>query len=160
MSARRLRVDWPTPGLAVLAGPIDEAAELDALLRGASAGGLRLDLAAVSSINSIGVRDWIRLLAAAHAAGVAVELTRVSEPIVAQLNMIVAARGHAEVRSFFAPYACDACGHEESRLLDPVADGAALRAGTPPAAPCPACSAPLAFDDFPERYLAFLAPSP
>ena len=35
--------------------------------------------------------------------------------------MIIATRGAAQVTSFFAPYACDACGREESLLIDTVA---------------------------------------
>ncbi|MEZ4368388.1 MAG: hypothetical protein R2939_19225 [Kofleriaceae bacterium] len=156
MTAPRLRVQGTAPGVVSLSGVIDEAAGLDAVLPLAVDARLRLDLGGVTFVNSVGVRDWIHLLAAAAAAGVAIELVRVSEPMVQQLNMIVATRGHAAVRSFVAPYACDACGHEEARLLELAEHGDTLRAGAPPPAPCPACPSPMAFDDFPERYLAFL----
>ena len=140
-----------------LAGAIDETAQLNGLLARARGGRLALDLAGVTFINSLGVRDWIRFLAAAQAAGIAVELRRVSEPLVHQLNMIIAARGAAQVTSFYAPYACDACGREESLLLDATAQRERLLRLEPPPMACPECATPMAFNDFPERYFSFLS---
>ena len=141
-----------------LAGSIDETAKLVDLLSHARGGRLVLDLAEVSFINSLGVRDLIRMQAAARDAGIQVELRRVSEPIVHQLNMIVATRGSSQVTSFFAPYACDACGREESLLIDAVAHGKQLAQLLPPPQTCPECGAAMAFNDFPERYFSFLQP--
>lgn len=141
----------------VLAGAIDETAALHEMIGRAQNGKLNLDLAAVTFINSLGVRDWIRMQAAAQKAGLAVELRRVAEPLVHQLNMIIATRGNARVTSFFAPYACDACGREESLLIDAVANAAGLAKLEPPAMTCPECGAQMAFNDFPERYFSFLS---
>ena len=143
-------------GQLVLSGSIDESSELDKLLAYAQNGALALDLAGVAFINSLGVRDWIRMLAAAARHGIAVELRRVSEPVIHQLNMIVATR--TRTRSFYAPYACDACGREESMLVDVDAHGPQLVRLAPPAMTCPECGAAMAFNDFPERYFSFLAP--
>ena len=110
-------------------------------------------------INSLGVRDWIRMQAEAIRANLNVELRRVSEPIIHQLNMIIATRGNSRVSSFFAPYACDACGREESLLVDAIANGASLAQLVPPPMRCPECGAQMAFNDFPERYFSFLVPS-
>jgi eukaryotic-like serine/threonine-protein kinase len=140
-----------------LAGAIDESAALHDLLARAPGGRLVLDLGAVTFINSLGVRDWIRMQAAAQRTGIAVELRRLSEPLVHQLNMIVAARGAAHVTSFFAPYACDACGREESLLIDAVANHDRLLRLDPPPMACPECGAQMAFNDFPERYFSFLS---
>jgi anti-anti-sigma regulatory factor len=140
-----------------LAGAIDETAALPELLARARNGRLALDLAAVTFINSLGVRDWIRMQAAAQKAGVAIELRRVAEPIVQQLNMIIATRGTGRVTSFFAPYACDACGREESLLLDAAAHRERLNRMDPPTMDCPECGAPMVFNDFPERYFSFLS---
>jgi anti-anti-sigma regulatory factor/predicted RNA-binding Zn-ribbon protein involved in translation (DUF1610 family) len=145
------------PGVLALAGAIDEHAAMAELLARAGAGRLVLDLAGVTFINSLGVRDWIRLQSAAAAAGLAVELRRVSEVLVHQLNMIIATRGNASVRSFFAPYACDACGREEALLIDTAEAAAGLARLEPPARTCPECGAAMAFNDFPERYFSFLA---
>ena len=140
-----------------LAGAIDEGAALPELLGRAEGGRLVLDLAGVTFINSLGVRDWIRMQQAAQAQHVAVELRRVAEPIVHQLNMIVATRGAARVSSFFAPYACDACGREDSLLVDAVAHRERLERLDPPPQVCSECGAQMAFNDFPERYFSFLA---
>lgn len=146
----------PGPGQLVLTGSIDESSELDKLLARASNGVLVLDLAGVTFINSLGVRDWIRMLAAATQRGITVELLRVSEPVIHQLNMIVATR--ARTHSFFAPYACDRCGREDSMLIDADAHGAQLVQLVPPGMSCPECGSAMVFNDFPERYFSFLAP--
>jgi len=140
-----------------LAGSIDESAALHELISRATNGRLTLDLAAVTFINSLGVRDWIRMQAAAQKANLAVELRRVAEVLVHQLNMIIATRGSALVSSFYAPYACDACGREESLLIDAVANHDRLIRLDPPAQTCPECGSAMAFNDFPERYFSFLS---
>jgi hypothetical protein len=140
----------------VLAGSIDESAALHELVARARNRRLVLDLAAITFINSLGVRDWIRMQAAAQQGNLAVELRRVAEPLVHQLNMIIATRGNAHVTSFFAPYACDACGREESLLIDAVANADRLGKLDPPPMQCPECGAQMAFNDFPERYFSFL----
>jgi anti-anti-sigma regulatory factor len=149
----------PTGDQLVLAGAIDETSALLELLGRAINRRLVLDLAGVTFINSLGVRDWIRMQGEATRGNVAIELRRVSEPIIHQLNMIIATRGQSHVTSFFAPYACDACGREESLLVDAVANGASLAQLVPPPMQCPECGAPMAFNDFPERYFSFLTPS-
>lgn len=141
----------------VLAGSIDETSGLVDLAARAAGGRLVLDLAAITFINSLGVRDWIRMQAAATKANLAVELRRVCEPIIHQLNMIIATRGRARVTSFFAPYACDSCGREDSLLIDATLHAAALAQLEPPPMSCPECGAPMAFNDFPERYFSFLS---
>ena len=146
----------PENGQLVLAGSIDETAGLMQLLTHAQGKQLVLDLGGITFINSLGVRDWIRMQAAASQQGLKVELRRVAEVIIHQLNMIIATRGTARVTSFFAPYACDGCGREESLLIDAVAHAAQLQQLQPPAMKCPECGAQMAFNDFPERYFSFL----
>jgi len=152
----RMTIDAQGDAL-LLAGAIDESAALDELIGRAASGRLVLDLGGITFINSLGVRDWIRMQAAAQKANVAVELRRVAEPLVHQLNMIIATRGNARVTSFYAPYACDACGREESLLIDAVANAGGLARLEPPPMTCPECGAQMAFNDFPERYFSFLS---
>ena len=156
---RRMQILRETGGVVVLSGAIDENAGLHELLDMAQGNRLILDLGGITFINSLGVRDWIRLQASATQRGIQVEMRRVAEVIVHQLNMIIATRGTARVTSFFAPYACDACGREESLLIDAVANGASLMALQAPAMNCPECGAQMAFNDFPERYFSFLTSS-
>ncbi len=153
----RLQITPVSPGKLMLAGSIDESAAVIDLLPRAADQKLTLDLAGVTFINSLGVRDWIRMQQAAQKAKLAVQLDRVSEVLVHQLNMIIATRGDAKVTSFYAPYACDACGREESILIDAVAHHAELVNMQAPPATCPECKAQMAFNDFPERYFSFLA---
>ena len=141
----------------LLAGSIDESSELMSLLGRARGGRLVLDLAGVTFINSLGVRDWIRFQATATQQAIAVELRRVAEVLIHQLNMIIATRGTARVTSFFAPYACDSCGREESLLVDAVANAQRLATLEPPPMTCPECGGQMAFNDFPERYFSFLS---
>jgi anti-anti-sigma regulatory factor len=141
----------------VISGSIDDTSGLLDLLAHARERRLLLDLGGVTFINSLGVRDWIRLQGAAQRAGVAVELHRVTEPLVQQMNMIIAARRGARVVSFFAPYACDACGREASLLIDAVTHAQGLARLQPPALGCAECGAMMVFNDFPERYFSFLS---
>jgi eukaryotic-like serine/threonine-protein kinase len=153
----RLNID-AGPGQWNLSGSIDETSALVELLARAQGGLLVLDLAGVTFINSLGVRDWIRMQSEASRQHIAIELRRVSEPIIHQLNMIIATRGSSRVASFYAPYACDACGREESLLIDVAANAVGLANLVAPAMPCPECGAQMAFNDFPERYFSFLVP--
>ena len=153
----RLSIE-PSPDQLVLSGAIDETSALAELLGRAQNRRLVLDLAGVNFINSLGVRDWIRMQSEATRQGIAIELRRVSEPIIHQLNMIIATRGTSQVASFFAPYACDACGREESLLVDARSPG--LTQLVAPPQKCPECGAAMAFNDFPERYFSFLVPEP
>ena len=143
----------------IVAGAIDEHADLMGLLKSAQGGRLALDLHGITFINSLGVRDWIRMQAAATSQNIKIELRRVAEVLIHQLNMIIATRGTSKVTSFVAPYACDKCGREESLVIDAVANAQTLAALQPPAVPCPECGAPMEFNDFPERYFSFLASS-
>jgi anti-anti-sigma regulatory factor len=149
----------PEGDVLVLAGSIDETADLMGLLGRAQGGKLVLDLGGVTFINSLGVRDWIRMQATATQNRIAIELRRVAEVIIHQLNMIIATRGTAHVTSFFAPYACDSCGREDSLLVDAVANAQGLAKLEPPAVKCPECGGQMAFNDFPERYFSFLSKS-
>lgn len=149
----------PSGDALVLSGAIDEHSQLMELLGQARGGKLVLDTGGITFINSLGVRDWIRMQASATQQGIAIELRRVAEVLIHQLNMIIATRGTSRVTSFFAPFACDACGREESLLIDAVAHAAELAQLQPPAMKCPECSAQMAFNDFPERYFSFLTPA-
>jgi anti-anti-sigma regulatory factor len=153
----RMQLTELADGALALAGSLDETAGLIDLLARARGGRLVLDLAGVTFINSLGVRDWIRMQTAAQQQRIAVELRRVAEPIVHQLNMIIATRGASQVSSFFAPYACDRCGREDSLLIDALAHHDTLVRLQAPPQKCSECGAAMAFNDFPERYFSFLA---
>ncbi len=137
-----------------LSGQIDENATLVDLV-GQLSSPVTFDLGLVSFINSMGVREWIRLLRALEAKQIEVRLARCSEAMVHQINMIVDALGHAQVASFFAPYACNSCGFETSLVVDVDAHKEQLQELRAPDLPCPQCEEPMQFSEIAERYLAF-----
>lgn len=150
----------PRDGELYLAGVIDEAARLLDLPGRARNGKLVLDLAGITFINSQGVREWIRMMQAAASAGVRIELRRVSEPMIHQLNIVPATRGVAMVTSFIAPYECEHCDTEQDVVLDVRQHGASLARMTAPPIPCPSCQRPMALSNMPELYFTFLAAKP
>jgi anti-anti-sigma regulatory factor len=141
-----------------LAGVIDESATLQELAgRAVASRGLILDLGGVTFINSLGVREWIRMQQAAQGLGVGFELRRVAVPLVHQLNIVPATRAAAMVTSFFAPYECEDCDAEHDMVLDVRLHGADLARMRAPKLPCPDCKRPMLFGAPPELYFTFLA---
>ncbi len=134
-------------------GEIDENADFGELRRRLK-GPVVFHLAEVRRINSCGVREWVNFVR--DLPGVTeLTFTHCSPAIVTQLNMIYNFRGAAKVRSFYAPYVCDACGHEDEKLLD-VQNQFPTGPSRVPDYACEQCGAAMEFDDLPERYLSFL----
>ena len=146
----------PNADQVLLGGSIDESAKLADLLTLAQAGRLVLDLAGITFINSIGVREWCYMQQAAAKQKIAIELRRVAEPLVHQLNIVPAARGVSLVSSFFAPYECDECDREHLMLLDVRQHGTDLAKMRAPTLKCPDCGEDLVFAHPPELYFTFL----
>jgi hypothetical protein len=140
----------------VLSGRLDETAPLAARAEAWAAAEVTIDTGGVVFINSIGVREWMRLLRGLAGRTARVRLERCAEVIIEQINMIDDARGNAVVASFHAPYECSACGREASMLLDVAAHGAAMRRMEPPAMICPDCGQPMDLYELPEKFFSFL----
>jgi CheY-like chemotaxis protein len=135
----------------VLRGDFTEATRFDELLP-AMLGRVVFDTAQVTYMNSLGVRAWCEFLRRAPIQGF--ELHACSVPFILQASMVRDVIGRGTVTSFFAPYHCIGCDHQEERLLQAAA---ILASGlTPPVYKCPECGGALEFDDLPERYFAFL----
>jgi len=141
----------------VLGGAIDERTQLQPLLHSAGSKHLVLDLAGITFINSLGVREWVRLQTVARDSGVRFELHRVAEVLILQLNIVPAARAASDVKSFFATYACDRCDEEQTELIDVAAHRPALEKLQAPPVACRACKQPAALSEPPELYFSFLA---
>jgi anti-anti-sigma regulatory factor len=137
----------------VIGGSIDERAQLVPLLRWAKNGRLILDAGAVTFVNSLGVREWVRLQTTARDAGTKLELRRVAEVLIHQLNIVPAARAASDVRSFFVTYVCETCGEEQPELLEV----ARLEKHEAPPMKCRACKQPAVLSEAPELYFSFLA---
>jgi hypothetical protein len=135
----------------VLRGDFTEATRFDELLP-AMVGRVVFDMAQVTYMNSLGVRAWCEFLRQARIQGY--EFHACSVPFILQASMVRDVIGRGTVTSFFAPFHCIGCDHQEERL---VQTAAILASGLePPVFKCPSCAGALEFDDLPERYFAFL----
>ena len=142
----------------VISGVIDETARLVELVAGAVPGQrLYLDLHGVTFINSIGVREWVRLQNAATSANVQLELRRVAEVLVHQLNIMPATRTASVVKSFYAGYLCEHCDDQRACLIDVATHIEKLSRMEPPRMWCDPCKKPMTFIDPAELYFSFLA---
>jgi hypothetical protein len=135
----------------VLRGDFTEATRFDELMP-AMVGRVVFDMAQVTYMNSLGVRAWCEFLRHARIQGY--EFHACSVPFILQASMVKDVIGRGTVTSFFAPFHCISCDHQEERLLQ----SAAILASNlePPVFKCPSCGGALEFDDLPERYFAFL----
>ncbi len=136
-------------------GEIDENADF-AELRRRLKGAVVFHLAEVRRINSCGVREWVNFVRDLPNVS-DLTFTHCSPAIVTQLNMIYNFRGRAKVRSFYAPYICEACGHEDEKLIDVQSQFPSGPTEEVPEFRCEQCGELMEFDDLPERYLSFLS---
>ena len=148
------RLDVEVSGSRILlAGRIDDSATaLSDLLTHIPHGDVVLDTSGVTFINSIGMREWMRLVRAFRERG-KVTFERVADVLITQMNVIPEFKG-VDVASFHAQYLCPSCGVEGTPLIDVATHGAELRAMRAPKVPCPECGAAMDLADFPERYLS------
>lgn len=109
---------------------------------------IRIDTAAVSRINSLGVANWIRYMAKLSEFGVPITIAPLSVAFVTQAGMISNFLGNASVETFLAPYFCPSCEHAMEQLF-------AVDAALPPSVPCPKCNGAMEFDDEIDSYLEF-----
>jgi ribosomal protein S27AE len=151
----RLDVDL-NPGRLVLAGRIDDASPLGDLAPQVPAGNITIDTGGVTFINSIGMREWMRLVRGLKEKGV-VTFERVADVLITQMNLRPEFHG-AKITSFHAQYVCPSCGAEAALLIDAVVYADQLRRMLAPKLPCPECGKPMDLADFPERYLSLFKP--
>ncbi len=137
----------------VLAGRIDDSAQLAALADRLPRGEVTIDTDGVVFVNSVGMREWLRLVRVLRARGPVV-LERVADVLMTQLNLIPDAAQGVRVASFHAPYTCPACGGEHEPVVDAVAHAEELRRLVAPRLPCPECGSAMELGDFSERYLS------
>ena len=154
MTTRNSRLDMRVEGArVVLTGRIDDSCNFGDLPAQLPVGGVTIDTSGVTFVNSIGMREWIRLIRALRERG-PVTLERVADVLITQMNMIRELATSVEITSFHAQYVCAACGHESAPLVDVATHAEGLKTLKAPALPCPECGAAMALGDFPERYLS------
>ncbi len=139
------------PGRLTLIGRIDDGSPLGELAPQVPAGDIAIDTDGVTFVNSIGMREWMRLVRALRERGT-VTFERVADVLITQINLRPEFSG-SQVRSFHAQYVCPSCGAEAAPLVDAVANAQSLRQMQAPKLPCAECGAAMDLADFPERYL-------
>lgn len=132
-----------------LAGVLDESITLSNWT-GRAVAPVKIDLAEVRVVDSVGIREWVDFLRALPRP---VVLERCSEAMVYQFGMIEETLQDARVVSFYAPYECERCGRE-TRIEIEVSPK--VQRGDLPTSPCTACGAQMVPTVHPDRYLYFL----
>ena len=151
---RNSRLDLRVDGARLtLTGRIDDSASLEPLAAQLPVGGVTIDTSAVTFINSVGMREWLRLIRVLRERG-QVTLERVADVLMTQMNLIPEFQTSVQISSFHAQYVCPSCGHESAPLVDVATHAKLLQTMKAPKLPCPECSAQMDLGDFPERYLS------
>ena len=99
------------------AGGLDESTQLPVIdLEGVKSA--RFDMGKFTSINSIGIRNFIVWKAAFDKANIPVDVENMTVSIVQQCNMVAGFLPKlANVRSVFVPHSCDDCSSEYLQLV-------------------------------------------
>lgn len=142
-------------------GAINENSDFSGMDLGA-AKVLILDLHGVTSLNSMGLRNWVNWVKGVKNK-MQLHFRQCPRVVVDQMNVL---QGFlpmgAVVESFFVPYHCDACQHEENYLAtrgkDYMEGTVDTRDGIvmPETRPCPVCAAQMDWDIVPLKYFSFL----
>jgi anti-anti-sigma regulatory factor len=121
-----------------------------------------MDLEQVTSLNSMGLRNWLNWIKTVKSR-MQFNFRNCPRAVVDQMNIL---HGFlpmgAVIESFFVPYSCASCSHEENYLAtrgkDYMEGTVDVKAGTilPEKRPCPVCSASMEWDVLPEQYFSFL----
>ena len=116
-----------------------------------------LDLSAVRSLNSCGIREWIRWIKAAPTSARLV-LKECPKVVVDQINMVdgFLPKG-TRIQSFMVPYYCEACEKVKSVLFkegEHYAHGK-MKSTLPPVS-CDQCQQPMEWDVIESKYFKFL----
>jgi anti-anti-sigma regulatory factor len=134
-------------------GRIDDSAQLGDLVARLPSGPVVIDTDGVTFVNSIGMREWMRMMRGLRARGTPITLVRVADVLMTQFNVLSELAKAATIASFHAQYVCPACGAEPCPVVEVAAHAAQLRQMQAPALPCPECGSAMELGDFPERYL-------
>ena len=140
-------------GVYKLIGAIDGDAglELNRMARGIK-GAARLNLGAVESMNSTGVRTWMSFLKSLPA-DCALVIEDAPPPFVDSMNMVHGLCGAAAVASIQVPYLCKSC-KLEALVTTPVHPQMATNRASAP--PCKRCQTAMAINVGPD-YFEFTA---
>ncbi|MEC8024529.1 MAG: hypothetical protein VX223_11380 [Myxococcota bacterium] len=128
-------------------GAISGDSDLSGLIPKSSARVI-LDLANISRIDSLGVREWIRAMQSSGDSQTIV-WERVSPAMSSQVGMITNFVGRGSVASFILPWWCQACGNEHTTDVE----AQALKRSGLESPECPKCGATMMLDELDEGYI-------
>jgi hypothetical protein len=111
-----------------------------------------LNMEDVSSLNSIGIKTWMRFLQHIDPQSPLV-FERCSIAVVELFSLVHGFVGRAQVKSFAARYVCESCGELKLEMIE----RASIPAGTIPNPPaCQTCGATKVLDGLEDEYFLFL----
>ena len=126
---------------------------------------LKINLAAISSINSVGIREWLDWIKPI-AEKVSIVLENCPKSMVFQFNMVEGfLPPKASVTSFYVPYFCDKCDLEKNVLFtvgkDIAVDSGSLKFATTAQATvgCKVAECEVEMDVTEAKYFRFLLPA-
>ena len=139
--------------LFTLSGTIDDADDVGKLV-GFSTGPTTINCKAITRINSVGIKNWIKHFSEFTTKNPQLVFEALAPALVEQVN-IVKNFITASIASISMPYKCAKCS---TALVAIVKIEDLKKMGTAiPATKCPKCSGDAEFDDVPEEYLGFLS---
>ncbi|MCY4379974.1 MAG: hypothetical protein OXC40_00155 [Proteobacteria bacterium] len=113
------------------------------------------DLAEVNYVSSVGIREWV-LLVNHWSKHHKLYYERCSIYFVDQMNMVPDCLGPAKMSSFFAPYFCELCNSETTRLLKIKEHLDTVKNSRAPTFICDCGKTELEFDALEDSYFSFL----
>ncbi|MGM0596492.1 MAG: STAS domain-containing protein [Myxococcota bacterium] len=117
---------------------------------------LIIDFSGVKRISSFGIREWLEFLKIANDKCEAIYYIKAPSRIIDQFNMVANFGGKGEILSFFAPYHCDFCDEDHSRLVDVQDKFDEIKELNLPDHPCEECGEAEYLDEDPESFLSYL----
>ena len=145
------RIEGINPQKVTLSGSLDEKANLAPLFDQLK-GKVVFCLGEIDRVNSLGIRNWIRLIEE-YSKKNEVEISRIPYPLVVQCNVILNLFGRAKISSCMAPYYCATCDKDvtfEVKSVDLKNQNEFI-----PNCNCPICNEHLVFNELPS-YFDFL----
>ena len=136
-------------------GQIDEDASF-AALDPAGNKSIVFNLEGVASVNSCGIREWIKWLKT-FPSDAKITYSRCPKLIVDQMNMVAGffPKG-ATVESFFVPYYCEECGTENLNSFNNGKEFSGKQVSAPESIKCTKCGAAAEIDVIESKYFKFL----
>jgi hypothetical protein len=137
-------------------GTLDEDAKLPNI-NFAFVTNINVDFGGLTSINSCGIRDWIKWISHVKPS-TKITYSTCPKIIVDQINMVegfLPASG--KVLSFFVPYYCENCDDVENNLFSTSDVGPAAGKPVPASTKCSKCGKDTEIDIIESKYMKFLS---